>query len=431
MENRFSFGCHKLTQKMKRSLLYFLLVLPALSFAQSNFQKGYLVSNSMDTLKGYVNYKERTFNPASVGFKPALDAKAAVFTVSNAAGYGVNNETSFERFFIRISSSSGNIANLKAGKDTSSIKDTVFLKVLLKGKNVNLYQYTDVIKTRFYLLEHGKASPYELVKNFYLDSLGHGDLTVEDIYVSQLRKVMIKLNAGTENDVKVLEKLNYTESDLTKMVSLINGEQKMKPKVANTRFFVGLGITGSTAYYTGDDLLANDDAKEKHSFLPSLKVGVDFFANPAIGKLLGRIELDFMMNKSKISATSDQAAFAALSHSFDQYTVAFSPQVIYNFYNTNAVKVFVGAGLSVNLSMYSNNKTTRYNSISQINNVNEYQIKLDALNMALPFTLGMVLNRKIEISGTYITPAQLSSYQEFNVEVQRYQLGVAYLFAKH
>jgi hypothetical protein len=421
---------------MKRSLLYLMLVIPALSFAQSNFQKGYIISNSKDTLRGYINYKERIGNPSSVVFKSTLNAQPQTFTVVNSGGYGVDQQETYQRYIVNISSSTANASNLHQGLDSSYVRDTVFLKVLQSGKKLTLFSFADEIKTRYYLQEQGTNEPYELLNHVFLGDVYKDGFTVEGIvtqkrYTRQMRIVMDKYDTGSQKDKDNLRYLDYGSRDLIKTVALINEQQMVKSTRSHIRFFAGGGLNIGHGYYSGSVELANNAAVTKRSYLPMITTGIDIFGNPAIGKLVYRIELSVSMAKGDITTTTSTDARARLGHSFDQFTAALTPQVIYNFYNTNQFKIFGGFGLGLNISSYSNNKSSRYNSFRDETSIAENEVEFEVFNASLPVVLGITLHRKVEFSVGYVAPASLTNYIAYGVKMQRVKIGVNYLFGSH
>lgn len=416
---------------MKRLLTCLLLIIPVLTFAQSNFKKGYILTPSRDTLRGYINYKERLFNPSSVSFRSSLNSSTETFTKSNCLGYGIDGIQSFEKFAVKVSTGSVNTSNLKRGRDTSAIRDTVFLRTLQKGDNINLYAYTDVHKTRFYISEGNNKAPYELLRYLYLDTtVTYIDKIVDDkVYTRQLQQVIIKLNKGVAQDQ--LRNLQYTESDLGRLVSVINGKKVTKSTVSHARFFAGIGLNKSSGFYLDNNFLANDAAVSKQSYSPVFNVGIDLMANPAIGKVVFRIGLSYFMSKNEISTTTDNDAFARVDHVYDEHTIALSTQFFYNFYNTKTFKLFGGIGFGANISSYSNNLVTRFNSVNQVTSPSPYQVSFDGFSPSTPITVGVVFNKRIEIAATYVPSTTTAHYDDFSVHRKRSEIGLKYLFGGH
>lgn len=409
---------------MKRSLLALLWVLPFLSIAQSNFQKGYVVTNSKDTLRGYIDYKESAFNPSSVKFKNNFESKPRTFTVEECAAYAIDSLEKYERYVISVSTSRVELSNLSAGRDSSFRIDTVFLKVLNRGKNIALFSYKDDIKKRFYIMDKNEVKPVELIRNLYLKPEQTGNMLTENKYVGQIQGKMRLFNIEGVSDERKLLLIKYTEKDLLNVAYKINDQQPVKSKISSNRFFAGAGLSINKAQYTGGNPFARADAQSKTSYTPLITAGIDLFANPLIGKLIYRAEISLVSSKNEIKTQFE-------SHVFNQLSAVITPQIIYNFYNSDRVKIFGGAGLSLNFSSYSNNESGIYNDIKKRVEYVKNKVAFQSFNFSYQGTAGVVLNKKVEISLTYVVPTAITDYIYYSVVMHRYKVGVNYLFGKH
>ncbi|MBB6500435.1 hypothetical protein [Pedobacter cryoconitis] len=415
---------------MKRSLLLLLSGIPVFCFAQSNFQKGYVVTNNKDTIAGYIDFVEQTKNPVSITFKTALESQTQTFNTANCSAFSINEMEAYQRFDVEVSMSKMDLANLSVGPDKTIEKRDVFLKVLQAGKNITLFSYTDKIKKRFYLLEKDSATPYELVSGIYLKA-ANDNMMMEDIeFRRQLSLVMNKFEVGTETDRNKLAFLGYDEPSLIKIAARINEQKVAKSKYNSTRFFVGIGMNANKGYYKGTHNFASPDAHNKSSYTPYLSVGIDAFANPAIRKLIYRLELSLSTSRNEVSTITEGKYGESATHQFNQVTVSMIPQMIYNIYNRDHLKVFLGGGVGLNLSGYTTNKEIDKSFFRQETSVEENKTELEKLNFSLPLTAGIVLHKKIEILAGYTFSSAISNYQTFSVNIQRYKIGVNYLFGK-
>lgn len=414
---------------MKRFLLQLLLVAPVLSFAQSNFKTGYIVTNSRDTLRGYVDFRERSVSAESVNFKASLNGNTQNYNLENCMGYGIDGVTQHRRYVVNISRSEVEISKLSTGPDLSVKRDMVFLKVLQEGKNVALFSYVDGLKERFYIMDKEEQEPVELIRNLYLSEERSNMVAEDNKYIRQLL-AQIKKNDIPFSEGEMLI-LRYTERSILKVVSAINHQQPVSSKYKGSRFFAGAGINLSKATYSGGHPLASEGAKSKMSYMPMLNAGIDVFVNPAIGKLIFRAELSLMMDKYEVISSDKGNDIFEWKHSFTRSSVALTPQVIYNFYHTDELKFYAGLGLDLNFSRVSNNKTSRMNKTTRDITVVEEEVIFEMFNYSFPFRIGAVLNKKIEISAGYRPAAAVTNYTNFNIAIQRVQIGVNYLFGKH
>lgn len=413
---------------MKCFLFFLLFVAPLCSFSQSNYIKGYVITESGDTLKGYINYREHSSNPTSFSFKAQPDGKAQTFTLKNCSGFVIGNIDAYQRFVVSISMGSVATSSLSTGLDSTSRQDTVFLRVLQDGKNVALFSYADDLKKRFYLKDKNDALPYELVKQVFLDREQTGIVVNNDKYRRQLLVVMRKFNVSSGAVEQRLNSLSYAEADILRIATEINGLQNVKTKYPKTRFFAGLGLMYNQTRYTGITDFANSNVTSKNSYSPALTAGVDLFANPAIGKLIYRLELSLLMSKTDVFSPRPNDDGNSKNVSFTQYSAVVAPQLIYNIYNTERFKFFIGGGVGFNISSYSKNKYYFTNFYGQVTPV-EVEA-LQPISFLAPFSAGIVLHKRIELSAGYTVPFNIISGGSYSIRMERLRAGVSYFFGK-
>ena len=85
--------------KVTLRVFLFLLVsfyLPVPGHSQSNFKNGYIITNSQDTIRGLVDYREGPKAYRTVDFKPTTDAEKVTYDPTQIKGYGVPGDIFFE-----------------------------------------------------------------------------------------------------------------------------------------------------------------------------------------------------------------------------------------------------------------------------------------------------------------------------------------------
>lgn len=402
------------------------MAVPVIGIAQTNFQKGYVVNNAKDTLNGYIDYKEGLKNPTSFVFKTELNSSPKTYTLKDCAACSIDDRVSYQRFLVDISLGPVDISNISSVVDTSSKRDTVFLQVLEAGPNVILYSYLDRIKARFYILDKGAMEPQELVRQVYYRDGEAGKLVTNLKYARQLSFLMGKYEKLTPGNERRLATLRYNEDELVKIATLINGQQKMKSKFEKSRWFAGLSLDMARTKFNGRTPLSSVDAKTKMSISPMLSGGVDLFINPAIRKLVLRIELALV--KSKSETTSPVAG-----NSFDQFSTMLTPSLLYHVYNADKFKVFVSVGSSLNFSKTSNLENFIYEK--KILDYDQKKVaqplELEKFYLTFPVNAGVVLNKRVELLAGYTVPTSMTSYVYYGLGRERFRFGVHYLFGKH
>jgi len=421
---------------MKKTLSGLFMAIPFLTFAQTNFKPGYVVPTQGDTLKGYIDHKERNINPSGFSFKSSTNGQAQEYTLDNAIAYSINGAEAYERHEVRMSQSKEQLSDLSIGVDTTFKTDVVFLKVMQTGKNVNLYAYQDLLKKRFYILPHGETMPEELIRSKYLSRVNNSTVMVDNKYIRQLALLDSKIHSTETANPQRLKNVKYVESDLLKVVSAMN-EQEVKSAGSSVRYFAGLALSGSQAKYVAEHPLAGNSANNKTSYRPMLMIGVDLFANPEVKKLVYRLELGLLSHAYDISNVNTEpgvgTTMRSYKHTFNELTAQLTPQIIYNIYNTEPFKFYVAGGLNLNLATYSKDVTTNVTLLNtgvERISVEEDAVKFENFYVSPRLSTGVVLNNKWEVAASYVFKSGITNYSFYNIEVQRISLGVNFLFGK-
>ena len=406
---------------MKRSLLGLLLAIPMLSFGQANYQKGYVITKTSDTLKGFIDYKPKANALPSVNFRQDLNAETQNFTPATIKGYGINGLQNFESHYVLISLATTKTETLKTGIDTSSRRAIVFLRVLQKGRNVTMYSYTDDIKERFYIKGTGYTEPYELMRIRYLDANNTTKVIGTDRYKGQLLFEMRSYNSDIQFSDGDFDNLAYTEAEMIRIASILN-RTLASVAAKNFRLFVGAGVGVFGVKYVGKHSLANSNSVSKGSSLPSFNVGIDLAAGTLSERIIYRGELSLFMGKD------NKVTNGPYEHSFDQLTVYFSPKILYHVYNTEVFKAYLGVGAGASYSSYSNNRSGRFVVVDeQTTEFENTEADFKPTAFSYNFNAGIVF-KKIELTAMYVPFYKTTSYVAFKIQSEIIHVGLKYRF---
>ncbi|MDB5132447.1 MAG: hypothetical protein JWR02_2196, partial [Mucilaginibacter sp.] len=147
-------------------LLAALFLLPFLLKAQSNYKPGYYINTKNDTIKGFIDQRERFNNPKIFYFKTDQNQQPKEISLADANKVVITGYNYFEKFTTTISKGYITLNRLGNSIDSTYTTDTVFLRLISPGKNAALYAYTDNIKTRYYVLDNPARKLTEL--KYYL-----------------------------------------------------------------------------------------------------------------------------------------------------------------------------------------------------------------------------------------------------------------------
>lgn len=378
-------------------ILALWLSLPLMVAAQKNLTNGTLTDKSGQEINIKIESQKWTLNPETISIYNVDNSLKEVATVNNTSKLSIGAEQTFETAIINKSMDKVKYPNLPKYLDSTFIKDTVFLDAIVIGKRLNLYSYTDTLKTRFYIKPQGGEYKELVYRNFYSAAI---DFKVEtqNIFQDQLKEL---LNADEINNVELVSKINnakYTVKEIKEIVSLLNDGQNsfVKPIRSKVNFLAGVGVNFSTFSYNGDNVLGTSSASSPVSILPTIGLSISLDE-----KSKSEINLEFSALKEKVKFYGIDNR-SEETQSFTQFSYIFSPTYNYHVYNNNKTKITIGSGISANLHQYKDDIVT-YKSTeipgAQIV-VNRDLGGYQSFSYALPFRLG-ISYQKITLLSTY------------------------------
>ena len=199
---------------MKSRLFFvFLGLLAYTSTAQISFQPGYLVFNNGDRSDLLIRNADWRVNPSVIEYKTSPEGEVQSATIADLKEFGIQEASRFIRFTLKIDSSSDNAPNYSRVRNPEYEEQTVFLRVLVDGK-VDLYQYTDSEKNRFfYSLE--EAAPQQLIYKQYQVGTSRGQN-------NDFRNQLLNAWACETDNRKEIETLAYTRKALISFLTDYN-----------------------------------------------------------------------------------------------------------------------------------------------------------------------------------------------------------------
>jgi hypothetical protein len=409
-------------------------MLPGLLKAQSNYKPGYYINTRNDTVKGFIDQRERFDNPKVFYFKSDLSQPPKDITLADAKAVVISGYNYFEKFTTSVSKGYITLSRLGNAIDSTYVIDTVFLRVIKKGKSISLYAYTDNVKTRYYVFDNFSDKITELKYFTYLS-----DETKSTVNINSYRLQLLSIAGEYQgSNAKLSDRINtasYDENDLLKIVQLINGgnenEKSESKNLSGSRYFIGFGLKSSTLAFTGINFVYPDGGS-KSNVSPTLSGGLDFILNKETQKVIFRAEVSFTYNQYNMDNINTSVFVDQVSSSLDvtQFTSTIHPQLIYNFYSSDIFKIYLDAGFAINLSAFNNYSyvsTTTYASGTSFKNVQNKYPAFQTAWFSIPLKMGFVVTKNIELFGAYWIPASLTKYTNSNASITSYQVGLNYL----
>lgn len=399
---------------MRLVCIVLLLALPAAVIAQSNYHQGYVLKNNGDTLKGYVDYREWERSPKSIEFKLSkTDKDPMEFTPQSIREFRITGMEYYISYTGIVSMDKTEFPDIPVGLDTSKMLKSIFLKQVTSGKHLTLYHQKDDTKSRFFIA----ATNGPIIELKYYQYYSDGsNVTESPRFKGQLSYYINQFDANDKSLINFTARTQFVENDLQEIVDKINGDGAIannKPHSKESRFFAGVGVNYTQALY--DDFYSHLSAA---TVFPKLNAGVDVFINPNVQQLVLRLELTLSYINPKFALPYGEI------YSFNQYTVGITPQIVFNVYNKDALKIYVDGGLSFNFSAYSNN----YLSYGVATPLLRSPYKLEPYWANFPMQAGIVLNKKLEFALTYSGAAAYTKYEGLSVASRSVGAGFKYLF---
>jgi len=434
----------------KHFLILLLLPVSFLTNAQSNYKEGTVITNNSITINGFINYREWRKNPDKIQFKTTLNDEAVqTFTPDSIAGFSVTGYESYSSYTVSVSTGEVIFQSLKDMLDTATVTKSVFLKSIGKGDRVNLYSYADDIKVRFYILDKRQTLPSELVYRKYISNGREISQTLYRQQLSVLAEEYGLLGTMEENIIAA----EYSSRDMKNIVAKINTQNETSNSVVIDKkgkwnFYAGLGVTGSKMVYRGETLILSDglDANSRfkfkdeivtHSYLPRISTGFDFYFNPAIRRFLVRLELSASNIKSTTTSYYKYNNYAGTEtdneYNFAAWNIGFSPQVIYNLYNTKKYKWSLGAGFQLNsLAISENSMKSTDRETGDVVAFDEEYLPITEFSMTAIVRTGFVISDRFDFSLIFSSPTEYTDYTvgEQFLKTTLVSFGVAYYFKK-
>jgi len=415
-------------KKNIRLIFLFLLLSPFFAKSQSNYKPGYFINPKGDTIRGYIDYREWNENPKEVKFRKTKESSEVLLLNPNLAKeFQVDAYELYQGVEVRISMDELDPTKMSQAPDTSKIQKTVFLKVLVKGSRFNLYNYTDSIKTRYLVSKPGSFGPLELEFHYLFTQDDAHNLVSERGFRNQI----LSLTNGDKSLQRRINSSEYRESELIPIFYTLNGDSVSHKFIKNTgnRKFLGIGLNRSVVSIRGDFPLSGSNA----TLAPEVDAGIDFFFNNQVRKSFFRLEINADYEKYSFGPQSSPLGIVVqyYSLSFNQLNFSLSPKLFWNLYNNEVTKIFLGAGIKINYSIYGNylglqDQPLGFPKTTQPNTPN-----LAKLSFQVPIEAGWNINRHLELHLAYF-PATLSSflteYINYHFQKETMHAGLNYFF---
>ncbi|AEW02212.1 hypothetical protein Niako_5983 [Niastella koreensis GR20-10] len=430
---------------MKRIALICLLGLCLQVTAQKNYQKGQVVLTNRDTLKGWIDYRNWHINPTSIRFKQdSLADGARQFTTNDISFFQVAGDK-YLKAFITKDMLPVDVNSLAADSTEMQQTETAFLRVLVEGPVLNLYEVYD-FKPHYYIQDSTK-SYHELTNKITLGvehPLGdehnpvgdeHIKMHVHDYYHGELMAYLLLQPKYDKKLARQIQTIGYTEKELGKVVAALNGVTGQNvPYVSNNRkkalsFYAGAGAIYSTLTFSGDNVyLKGMDFGWNTG--PAIMAGVELFSDRSFRELSFRLEVAYssISYKADNLLTRNSVGSDTIHYELKQRNITPSLIVLYHIIRREKFRYYIGAQFAYNLSSYPTNALTATHSYTTIVSKNDSYLSFDKNWPIVNIKTGAIINRRWDVGITGSLWGRNLNTSTMHNNVKQYALWLGYHF---
>jgi hypothetical protein len=176
---------------------------------------------------------------------------------------------------------------------------------------------------------------------------------------------------------------------------------------------------GSTSPY------AAAGGKAYTSYMPAFTFGFSAPSDPEIGRVCFRAEASVSFSKYNSLYKNQVYPYTDFRASFNEMSIGLTPQVIYNFYNAEHLKIYAGAGLNIAKPIYTNTYYGAQDPSVSFRPDNEYTFI--GFDTRLLLKGGIQVHKHLEVFYNYLTNAQTTNRGYFQLNKNTSQIGVNYI----
>ncbi|KUJ60488.1 hypothetical protein AR687_18055 [Flavobacteriaceae bacterium CRH] len=396
---------------MKKILLFIFFFYYTISNAQISFEKGYFISNEGKRTECYIKNLDWNDNPINFKYKMELnDSEPATETIATTQEFGIDNESTYKRFNIKIDRSNDDVEKITSNRNPEWKEETIFLKILVAG-DATLYSYTNSNTNKyFYSTQTIPTEQLIYVKFIQADqNEGAERISENNEYKQQLFR-NVKSSGTTQKEIL---NLKYKKNDLTAYFSKYNNitsgsDKEIDKKTTKSQFFIKITpgvsmVSTSLKNFAASEFNVELDKKmifkigaEAEYILPYNKNKWSIFINPMYQKY----EDEKNYNTSSGSITNQQTSYnVKINHSVLQLPIGARH---YMFLNQNS-KIFIDVAYSLDIA----SKT----DIVYTNKTENSTLNFDGnLGKNLAFGLGYNFKNKFSAEMRFNTKNELINY---------------------
>lgn len=218
---------------MKTTYFTFLFLIIGLAgYGQKNFKKGYFIKNNGEKVNCLILNEEWSNYSKTFSYKLSSNSEVLTGKVEEVAQFSITRKSKYIRSSFAIDNAKDNTEDLKGKRDPDYSNKTAFIKVIVEGDQVNLYEYSNANQTR-YFFKKGNNEITLLKYNKYKDA--NGNVAENEIYKKQLSEVLWAKCRNLSLNIK------YKKSDLGDYVVAYNNCNQISKSLMDYRVYENRG----------------------------------------------------------------------------------------------------------------------------------------------------------------------------------------------
>ena len=296
---------------MRRLILLIIpICIAQLSFSQTDYRKGYVVTSAGDTLLGLVDFREGAKAYRSCDFKRSEDQNAITYQPGDIIGYGFEDDKIFQSKDVSFNGQPSGV---------------VFLEVIVEGP-VTLYKYDDV-----FFIGKDNTGLHQLVneiKETYVE--GRRVLRSTNEYIGTLNMLLFDCAEIREK----VQRTRLSERDLTTLIEdyhQCKGQSTVTYKVEKPWSKATIGVTGGASISRFE--------VEAPSFYKQLGGVFEVARSPIVG-----VSIDILAPRlsERVSFHGDILYLTSKYHSYRRYDGSFHTERHYTTLELEQLKIPIG-----------------------------------------------------------------------------------------
>jgi len=399
------------------SAFIILFFIASISFAQIQFEKGYIITKDNKRVEGFIKNMNWKDNPTEISYKIKPSDKPIKADVTNIKEFALDHNFKYVSANVKVDLVNKPTVGTQNELDPVWTKANLFLKVILEGK-ATLYQYKiGKVERYFYSLS-------DSVINFLTYKQIHKASTL--IKNNDFRQQLWDRLRLPKSTWEMMKTIDYNETELKEYFKVYNGsfpepivEAKGQPKKLYFNLKATPGVNFSSANLSVDEV-GEEDPKLNFGSKAGLRFGLEAeliipFNNYRWGILF---EPTFQSYKS-------DAAFATKPTTISYNTIEFPIGLRYYIYVTDNSKVFFNA-FYIPSSAINMDSKIQYYSISQ---ADRPKITIET---ASNYALGAGYEfSKFSVEARYYTQKDILNNHNFeSADYNRFSFILGYKFMK-